>query len=205
MFPKVFVLLSLFVFLRGSEITEKDFFIVRNPFNTAVNRRDGLDDKKFEMIRENYSHVVTSALRHNVAINSDCGGIFKNNQHLIQSPGYPNNYGHNLECEYTLMAPFVCRNHFHVQFIDFDVEPSRNCSKDYVRVGEEDVLCGQVIGIKKYETEAGVLKIKLVTDGWMSGKGFQLLVTRLPCVTGGKNKIIRLICSQNRLNIIIFI
>lgn len=189
MLPKVLLLLSLLVFLqpKSSEVAAKEFFIVHNPFNTDVNRRDGIDEKKFEMIRENYSHVVTSALRHNVAINSDCGGIYKNNQHLIQSPGYPNNYGHNLECEYTLMAPFVCRNHFHVQFIDFDVEPSRNCSKDYVKVGEEDVLCGQVIGIKKYEAEAGVLKIKLVTDGWESRKGFQLLVTRLPCATVGMN------------------
>ncbi|XP_063702599.1 uncharacterized protein LOC134832488 [Culicoides brevitarsis] len=137
------------------------------------------------MIRENYSRVVTSALQNNVAINSNCGGTFRDNQHLIQSPGYPNHYENNLKCEYTLMAPFVCRNYFHVQFIDFDVEPSRNCSKDYVKVGNEDTLCGQVLGIKKYETEAGVLKIKLVTDGYETRKGFQLLISRLPCINDG--------------------
>lgn len=184
------VFLSFIVFLIiYSHTNANEFFLVRNPFISEINRRrNDLDDKKFEMIRENYSHVVTSALRHNVAISSDCGGVYKNVQHLIQSPNYPNNYGHNLECEYTLMAPFVCRNHFHVQFIDFDVEPSRNCSKDFVQVGQEDILCGQVIGIKKYETEAGVLKIKFVTDGWESRKGFQLLVTRLPCLTSGEKK-----------------
>lgn len=192
MLLKPILLFYLLIFLKpkSCEITTKEFFIVRNPFNTDVNRRDGLaEDKQFELIRDNYSRVVSSAIRHNVAVNSDCGGVYRNNQHLIQSPGYPNNYDHNLECVYTLMAPFVCRNYFHVQFIDFDVEPSRNCTKDFVSVGEEDVLCGQVIGIKEYETEAGVLKIKLKTDGWESRKGFQLLITRLPCITGGKNEI----------------
>uniref|UniRef100_A0A336L0F4 CSON003039 protein n=1 Tax=Culicoides sonorensis TaxID=179676 RepID=A0A336L0F4_CULSO len=182
MLTKVFLIFCFLLQSITNLVVAKEFFIIRNPFHPEINRRNGFDDRTFEMIRENYSHVVTSALRHNVAINSDCGGVFKSGQHLIQSPGYPNNYGHNLQCEYTLMAPFVCRNEFHVQFIDFDVEPSRNCTKDYVSVGDEDVLCGQVIGIKKYETENGVLKIKLVTDAWESRKGFQMLVTRLPCL-----------------------
>lgn len=138
--------LKLLIWLVLSETAHSsEFFLMKNEFD--VNRR--VSDDTFEMVRENYSRVVSSALKHDVAISSGCGGIFKSRQHLIQSPNYPQPYAGDLDCAYTLISPFVCKNQFNIQFIDFDVEPSMNCSKDFLQIGDDEILCGQVIGIKR--------------------------------------------------------
>lgn len=119
------------------------------------------------------------------AVNSDlCGGIFREKQVLIRSPNFPNaNYPKNLNCEYIFYSPFVCANEFHIQFLNFQLEPSVGCSKDKIKIGRDEVLCGQVIGIMKYKATNGSLKIQFITDQTSENKGFELLVTRLPCET----------------------
>lgn len=118
------------------------------------------------------------------ALNADsCGGIFREKQVLIKSPKYPKNYPKNIDCEYVFYSPFVCINEFHIQFLDFQLEPSLNCSKDKVGIGAEEVLCGQAIGIMKYKATNGTLTIKFTTDQTIENKGFELLVTRLPCAS----------------------
>lgn len=110
-----------------------------------------------------------------------CGGIFREKQVLIKSPHYPHKYPKNANCEYIFYSPFVCVNEFHIQFLDFQLEPSLSCSKDKVIIGADEVLCGQVIGIMKYKAINGTLRIKFMSDDTMETKGFKLLVTRLPC------------------------
>lgn len=117
-------------------------------------------------------------------LNGDsCGGIFREKQVLIRSPHFPNNYPKNIDCEYIFYSPFVCVNEFHIQFLDFNLEPSLSCTKDRVHIGADEVLCGQVIGIMKYQATNGTLRIKFTTDQTIENKGFELLVTRLPCST----------------------
>uniref|UniRef100_A0A182IC08 Uncharacterized protein n=1 Tax=Anopheles arabiensis TaxID=7173 RepID=A0A182IC08_ANOAR len=111
----------------------------------------------------------------------ECGGVYKRLQSEIRSPGFPADYQGHLHCEYTFKSPFVCSSQYHFQFLEFSLEPSRNCSKDRLVIGEEEVLCGTVIGSKLYDAPGGVLRVKFVTDGWGSGRGFRLLVTRQPC------------------------
>lgn len=118
-------------------------------------------------------------------VNSDsCGGVFREKQTIIRSPGYSDGryYPKNVNCEYIFYSPFVCANEFHVQFLDFQLEPSLSCSKDKVRIGHE-ILCGQVVGIMKYKATNGSLKIQFISDQTSESKGFELLVTRLPCET----------------------
>lgn len=115
-------------------------------------------------------------------LNSDfCGGIFRDKQVIIKSPRYPNNYPKHSNCEYVFYSPFVCANEFHIQFLEFQLEPSLSCSKDKVLIGSDEILCGQVIGIMKYKAPNGTLRIKFISDGIIENKGFELLVTRLPC------------------------
>ncbi|XP_039438365.1 uncharacterized protein LOC120419667 [Culex pipiens pallens] len=111
----------------------------------------------------------------------ECGGVFKRLQNEVQSPDYPEVYGEDLHCEYTFKSPFVCSSRYHFQFVDFELEPSRDCRKDRLVIGDEEVLCGTVIGSKTYNSSNGILTMKFVTDGWGSGRGFRIVVTRQPC------------------------
>ncbi|XP_031632130.1 CUB and sushi domain-containing protein 2 [Contarinia nasturtii] len=110
-----------------------------------------------------------------------CGGTFRDKQVIISSPRYPNSYSKNLNCEYVFYSPFVCTNEFHIQFLHFDLEPSLNCFKDKVFIGPNEVLCGQVVGIMKYKATNGTFRIKFISDNTIENKGFEMLVTRLPC------------------------
>jgi len=114
----------------------------------------------------------------------NCGGVFRNLQNLIESPKLISAYPIcNLRCEYQIVSPYICENEFHIQFLDFSIDSSPTCATDKVIINYEEVLCGQVIGVKKYKTSGGVLNITFVSNVWDSvGKGFKLLITRLPCV-----------------------
>lgn len=113
--------------------------------------------------------------------NSDmCGGIFRSKQVTIKSPHYPNTYPKNVHCEYIFYSPFVCNNEFHIQFLDFQLEPSLSCAKDKLMIASNE-YCGQVIGIMKYRTTNGTLRINFITDQTIENKGFHFVVTRLPC------------------------
>lgn len=114
-------------------------------------------------------------------LNDDsCGGTFRDKQVVITSPRYPNYYSKNVNCEYVFYSPFVCTNEFHIQFLNFNLEPSLNCNKDKVLIGENK-YCGQVVGIMKYKATNGTLRINFISDNTIENKGFELLVTRLPC------------------------
>ncbi|XP_030079242.1 uncharacterized protein LOC111595837 [Drosophila hydei] len=116
-------------------------------------------------------------------------GVYRERQSLIESPNYPDTYPFNSCVDYVIRSPYRCPTKFHVQFLDFQLELSANCSHDYVAVGlqqderDMDVLCGEVRGIKKYQTPDGILRLRFLSDDspWTTGGGFRLLVTRLAC------------------------
>lgn len=116
-----------------------------------------------------------------------CGRIFRDRQIVIHSVNYPELYPNNLHCVYTFASPFVCTSEYHVQFLDFAVESSPNCTKDRLRIGRHEILCGKVIGIMKYRANNGILRIDFSTDEFGQDKGFRLLITRLPCTNSDEN------------------
>ena len=74
-----------------------------------------------------------------------CGGKITNifaSSGTITSPNYPSNYGSHADCSWRITVPngFVVR----LTFIVFDLESSRNCRYDYVKV--EDTS-GSLIGL----------------------------------------------------------
>ncbi|XP_055598416.1 CUB and sushi domain-containing protein 1 [Uranotaenia lowii] len=144
-------------------------------------------DEDFRMINlfeevekdENYSRISGNVASERSSV--ECGGVFKRLQNEIASPGYPGNYDNNLRCEYTFKSPYVCNSQYHVQFLDFALEHSRDCYKDRLVIGNEEELCGTVLGSKRYNSTNGILKVKFVTDGWKAERGFRIIVTRQPC------------------------
>ena len=61
-----------------------------------------------------------------------CGGNFTTPSGSIISPNYPNNYGHNTDCEWLITVEE--RHSIVLTFVDFDVEGAADCSYDYVVV-----------------------------------------------------------------------
>ena len=122
---------------------------------------------------------------------TQCGGIFRNLQNLIESPKFisPRPIC-NLRCEYQIVSPYICENEFHVQFLDFAIESSQDCENDRVIINYSEIMCGKIIGVKKFKTLGGVLNITFASKSWNAsqGKGFRLLVTRLPCIDDSKEQ-----------------
>lgn len=116
-------------------------------------------------------------------------GVHRMRQTIIVSPKYPDNYNSNICWDYVIRSPFKCPTTFHIQFLEFDLEFSEGCKNDYLAIGwdsvddDVDMLCGQMVGIKKYHTPDGVLRLRFFADEfpWTTGKGFKLLITRLAC------------------------
>lgn len=105
--------------------SDKEFFLLNN---IESNKRDN-EQSKF--IYQNYSRVHRN-LDDGVIYgdsSSKCGGIFKSVQTTIQSPDYPNEYRPNSYCEYVFKSPFVCKNEYHIQFLFFSLESSKDCAK----------------------------------------------------------------------------
>lgn len=160
-------------------------------YSVSTSKEDSAADRG-KFISENVANgnfggaIISNHKRMNEEISS-CGGTFRGRQTSIESPQFPRDYPPNIRCEYVFLSPFVCKNEFHIQFLEFSLESSAQCSKDNVTIGETEILCGKVIGIMKYTAENGMLRIMLSTDGDVESKGFQLLVTRLPCLDEGES------------------
>lgn len=62
----------------------------------------------------------------------ECGGKFTLPQGNINSPNYPNNYDSKLKCEWLLQTE--PSHSILLQFTDFDIQSSVNCSADVLRI-----------------------------------------------------------------------
>lgn len=118
--------------------------------------------------------------------------VSKKRQVLVFSPNYLSSYKFDGSCwEFVIKSPFRCPTQFHIQFLEFLVEFSPGCINEFVAISSDDdggtivdVLCGQINGIKVYNTSYGILNIYLQTDKHfeMVKSRFKLLVTRTSCV-----------------------
>lgn len=134
-------------------------------------------------------NCLVSGATHDELPQCSLSGVYKTRQSVVESPNYPNNYPTSTCWDYVLRSPYRCPTKFHIQFLDFHLESSANCSNDYLAIGVEndgddmDMLCGQVIGIKKYHTPGGILRLRFFSDSspWTTARGFKLLITRLAC------------------------
>lgn len=110
-------------------------------------------------------------------------GVYKTRQTRIMSPIYTNSYSGNTCWDYIVRSPYRCPTKFHIEFLDFFLPPSMDCDKDYLAIDSEDKLCGQVVGVRKYQTSDGILRLRFVTNNSSCSeeKAFKLLITRLAC------------------------
>ncbi|KAJ6633725.1 Cubilin like, partial [Pseudolycoriella hygida] len=106
-----------------------------------------------------------------------CGGMFKVRSLSFTSPHYPQNYDHNLYCEWFLQ---VEENHrLSLSFDDFDVE--EGCEHDSVKIYDGfdktdnslmETLCGNERTRKIYNSTDNKMLVVMQTDESMVSKGF---------------------------------
>lgn len=75
-----------------------------------------------------------------------CDRLIRDPWDFITTPNYPSDYGHDARCMYTIEkhSSDVCQ--IRIQFINFDLEESRNCRADYLFVEQtQERFCGREI------------------------------------------------------------
>ncbi|KAL3841417.1 hypothetical protein ACJMK2_019569 [Sinanodonta woodiana] len=109
----------------------------------------------------------------------NCGGrhLISNTAIFLHSPGYPDQYPENIECEYVLQARR--KNKIEIRFQEFDIETHSACKSDYVEVKLTDMYkpgtryCGDDLLNKTLVSDDNVLIVRLVSNARNSGAGFR--------------------------------
>ncbi|XP_035660019.1 deleted in malignant brain tumors 1 protein-like [Branchiostoma floridae] len=76
---------------------------------------------------------------------SGCGGLFNSETGTLTSPNYPQDYSHNLECEWTIVVVFGNRASI-IFDPNFYIEPHDSCVNDYVMIRELYISRKDVLG-----------------------------------------------------------
>ncbi|XP_015115613.1 uncharacterized protein LOC107040175 [Diachasma alloeum] len=103
---------------------------------------------------------------------------------IFSSPFYPSPYPNNVNrCWRFYRSPIGCR--LQLSFLDFDVESSQGCVKDYLSIsGQNNRFCGRTLAGSKtllgFPT-SNFIDIRFISDDFGTGKGFTIGFTQLPC------------------------
>lgn len=118
-------------------------------------------------------------------LNTPCGGALTAPLGEIYSPNYPKNYGPNETCEWQITVD--PSHNIDLTLIDFDLEPSEDCSKDVMYIFDGEVEDAEKILLKScgnsmpnqtiYTTTSNKALVVLKTDSTEEYKGFRLNYT----------------------------
>ncbi|XP_066440814.1 cubilin [Eleutherodactylus coqui] len=115
---------------------------------------------------------------------SACGGTLHMEVGAFSSPGSPQPYPADTECVWTLLSS--PGNRLTLSFKSFSLQMSENCSSDYVEIREGSEtgpllgrFCGDSLPNNVTSVAGHVLWVKFVSDGSLSGEGFQATFSHL--------------------------
>ncbi|XP_056402263.1 embryonic protein UVS.2-like isoform X2 [Hyla sarda] len=103
-----------------------------------------------------------------------CGGTFYIPKGTFQSPGYPNAYGPNLRCIFTITAPVDKK--ISVTISGFQTESGTYCTHDYLSMADGTSRWGPFCGdrtIPVIKSETNSLTLTFVSDATVQRRGFQ--------------------------------
>ncbi|GFT66543.1 uncharacterized protein NPIL_45891, partial [Nephila pilipes] len=74
---------------------------------------------------------------------SSCSKIYYEKEFYLESPGFPNYYSNDLDCQLVIRRyrPSICK--MDIRFLDFDVEDSPGCVYDFLQLDSQR-LCGRI-------------------------------------------------------------
>lgn len=114
------------------------------------------------------------------AIENGCGGYYTSSTGLILSPNYPQNYPTNSYCTWTLQA--IGAHLMELNFLDFEMPVSSNCSESYVAVHDGNTRnypllvkhCGNsFLPLQNLTSTDRALYVVMKSDGERTGRGFK--------------------------------
>ncbi|XP_067903050.1 ovochymase-2 isoform X3 [Heterodontus francisci] len=121
---------------------------------------------------------------------SGCGSLETlSNQGMIQSMRFPQQYSSNAQCQWLIQAP---ENHvIKLEFKDFEVELSNDCSNDLLTVhdawaesNQSVKLCGLSPPTPVFSNGTAMM-LQFSSDGTQDSKGFRAAVTFIDASAGG--------------------
>lgn len=109
-----------------------------------------------------------------------CGGTLTSQTGSIESPGYPQPYGHNAECVWIISVSKGST--ISLSIIDIDIEAHTTCRFDYLEIfdGNSDrspsigKYCNNHANPHTIQSKSNVLFVKFRTDTSETGRGFRL-------------------------------
>ncbi|XP_007569328.1 tumor necrosis factor-inducible gene 6 protein [Poecilia formosa] len=122
----------------------------------------------------------------------ECGGILTEQQKIIQSPGFPEEYQDELICYWHIRVRLGQRIRLH--FLELDVEEDTSCLADYLEVYDsyDDVsgfagrFCGDNLPDDIIST-GNVMTLKFLSDASVTAGGFQLQYVAFDPSAGPQN------------------
>ncbi|XP_071826204.1 cubilin-like isoform X2 [Apostichopus japonicus] len=128
-----------------------------------------------------------------VTFKQHCGGVYRMQDGLITSPGYPTGYPNDLDCTYILETTPGSAIAFVVN--DLDLEESASCIKDSFQIfnGREEsspplgagTFCGSNGPENHLISSSNFIRVHFVSDGSGSGDGFSFSYITLREDCGG--------------------
>ncbi|XP_066461958.1 embryonic protein UVS.2-like isoform X2 [Eleutherodactylus coqui] len=102
----------------------------------------------------------------------NCGGTYYTLERNVTSPNYPNNYGPNMYCIFTVTAPVGKK--VSMTFVEFHLESFPYCGCDSLRVTDgvnpQGPFCGE--SIPNFISAGNFLQLTFISDGSTDLKGF---------------------------------
>nr|XP_054758499.1 extracellular serine proteinase-like [Lytechinus pictus] len=110
-----------------------------------------------------------------------CGSTISSATSLLTSPNYPDTYGNNADCSFTIHAPVG--QTITLSFDDIDIEDHVSCSADAVEVHDGDMhgpylekVCGNTIPTPITSTKNSMY-VRFISDNSITRSGFKALAT----------------------------
>ncbi|XP_055940019.1 cubilin-like isoform X2 [Argiope bruennichi] len=107
----------------------------------------------------------------------------------VSSPGYPNGYPSNIRCAYTIRRADsrICKVLLEIRLLDFGRHTGGPCRGDYIEFPDLSRTCAGYPSRKIVDFLRGsdLLTFTFVSDGYGSGKGFDIEILQVPdsCAT----------------------
>ncbi|KAK3727482.1 hypothetical protein QZH41_006422 [Actinostola sp. cb2023] len=165
--------------------TSKDKIVIIGAHYDTEKGTKGVDD--------NGSGISTllQALANYKSTNCNTDSPIKSNEETISSPSYPSEYPNGVNCSWVKKSEHPQM----LEFVDFDLEESSNCTSDYVEVttgATKERYCGSTKP-QSISTSEKTVRVRFVSDAYVTKKGFKITWTTKGTTAGATRFYVRVV------------